>query len=125
MKIAPAAYILLNKNGSSSEKVSLRYDVIPGKSYSLKEAFQRSSINSKPSTISLILETTLNLTYHVYTCNETGKDFSPFVFYNRNDSKSLVYFEYYSQSREEKEIINFMLSQFQKPVKFVGLFVTS
>lgn len=125
--INAAADLILNRQGSNkaSEKLNVRYDVVPGNRYSLKEAFERCSINSKLSTISisLILETTLNLTYNVYTCGDGGEGYSPFVFYDKHDSKNLIYFEYYSQSREEKEIINFKLSQFQKTDKFVGLFV--
>lgn len=120
-----AALLLLNKSGSPSEKVGVRYEAIQGNRYSLKEAFNRCSINAKPTTItiSLILETTLNLTYHVYTCGENGESNSPFVFYDRHDAKSLIYFDYYSQNRAEKDIIHFKLSQFKETVKFIGLFV--
>ena len=120
-----AALLLLNKSGSPSEKVGVRYEPTHGNRYSLKEEFNRCSINAKPTTItiSLILETTLNLTCHVYTCGENGESNSPFFFYDRHDAKSLIYFDYHSPNRAEKNIIHFKLSQFKETVKFIGLFV--
>lgn len=107
-------------NGSNA---IMSFDIVPGKSYSLKSAFKANSINDMPKKISVSLSwsSCVDPTFCVYTCSEGCEKMSPIIFYDRHDKNNQVYFDYYDQFSKIRERIFFCLDKIDPAMKYVSL----